>query len=175
MNHQKLRYVVNPRTPVLKTEYSSRVMLSEFLCKPTTFWDFLLLGFIDQLKIIAYKFLTQKKDIQRVKIKQPTGVEFETIDLSDKDLRSLILKEVDLYFNFNGKPPKIIFIGNKYYKTLRYELMTEYEYMVAFPKFKSGQEHCADPVKNYFERCLVSTKLVISPYLDGIFLWGGEE
>lgn len=157
-------YTVTPLTKATKHVYEDKLVINEILynrIKKISFWDFLQLNFLEQLDYLSLNYLIERKNISFSREPLKASVEFEEYVID----RDYLRKICDLVYNYREgrhKIPKYVFIGVKQYQELKHEVL------INFPEF-------VDKLDSRIAGIIGTTKLVISPYLKGVFVWDGEE
>ena len=165
-----MRYVVKPRELVHRYSVENKTIVSDFILqnKDKNIWSLLQLNIVKQLRLLAYKLLDHFEDLTIVKEKIDAGVSFENVNTGSlfNDVRGLIAN----YYQETGDEPKVVFIGCLEYRNMTKEIMLDQEFSFYRYEFSGHQ----DP-KTILKRFYPKIKICISPWLEGVFIWGGEE
>lgn len=165
----KLRYVVTPRNRFeAVVSYDECLKFGEFIRKNKniSFWDFLLLDIRKQLILISYWILDTNKQIHSTRRERDIKVSHETITIDTRDYLNSLQNYIEDYYRYTGQMPKFLFMGIKDERQLREIHFQEYvKYYAPVPDMRNFKE---------FVQQVLCVTVVVSPFLEGVFLWSGD-
>ncbi|MFN6460843.1 MAG: hypothetical protein RMZ41_003220 [Nostoc sp. DedVER02] len=146
------------------------VVPKRWLLENTSFWDFLLFDFTKQIALLCWIFL-RRRNLVDITYRRVTGeIERVSIDL-DKDIVEATWRYVESYYVFKNRLPKYIFMGYSHFRNLRSSpqeicFTMPYDHEAALRSNKPG----VNP-SHWFR----GIRIIVTPWMDGVFVWDGEE
>jgi hypothetical protein len=158
--------ITQPMSLRLTPVFSRRIIISpsfeELINK--SFWQFLQLPLLEQVKLTCYKILNYFKCFSLETVKIYDEIESIAIDI-DRDIIQGTIRVINDYYCFTGKRPKYIFMGVATYKKMHLRMK---EMVFSIPQYTLNPE-------NYADILFMGVKIIVTPWMEGLFVWGGEE
>ena len=164
-------YKAEPRSPQLVPQSKDVITVDTELQDDSKkgFFSTLNSNILQQLELLCLRFLIKRNKVSFEQ--QISGSKFESnnVKINHEDPFKECHGYIEDYINRTGNAPKYLFIGSSLHQELVEFLIKRDIILTPFIKDAGGKK-----IKMLVEQQM-QVKVIFTSWMEGIFLWGGEE